>query len=339
MLVKEILLGKLAERTPLWMMRQAGRYLPEYKKIRAHFPSFMEFCYTPDAATEVTLQPIDRFDFDAAIIFSDILVIPDALGQKVSFKPDHGPVLSTFQQDKLRFSDVAGFKNHLQPVYEAISQTRSKLSKDKALYGFAGSPWTLACYMVEEGKSEAFAKIKAFQKHSDFRNLLDNLTDMVGQHLIAQIDAGADIVQVFDSWASLIDREDFEDVLIKPALRIAKIVHETHPQTPVVYYARGGADLPVAFANAARDYCHPLALGIHHDVDLAVVKDLPFALQGNLSPEVLLTGGQNLDRQIDRILFTTQGKPHIFNLGHGILKETPINHVERLVEKVRSFRI
>lgn len=339
MLIKDTLLGKQNTRTPLWMMRQAGRYLPEYKVVRANFPSFMEFCYTPKSACEVTLQPISRFDFDAAIIFSDILVIPDALGQKVSFKLDHGPVLEAFTPKKLEKNITHALFNHLGPVYEAISLTKSKLSPEKALYGFAGSPWTLACYMVEEGKSENFSKIRAYSQTPEFLEILDLLTESVAIHLIHQIEAGADIVQLFDSWASVVDSCDYEEFLLNPALKIMKKVHEVYPEVPFVYYARSKSPLLLQFSSMIKGYTPPIILGVHQDVSLDDLDDVNLTLQGNLCPEILCEGGEKLTLAIEAILEKMRGKRHIFNLGHGILKETPIDHVRKLVDAVRSERL
>ena len=338
MLITDVISGKKVERTPLWMMRQAGRYLPEYKKVRADFPSFMDFCYTPKAACEVTLQPISRFDFDAAIIFSDILVIPDALGQKVSFRPDHGPVLNEFSFARLEKKLSDRFFDHLSPVYDAITMTKQSLSVEKALYGFAGSPWTLACYMVEEGKSDTFSKIHHFSKDPTFLDFIDFLVEAVARHLIHQIDAGADVVQLFDSWAGIVDASNEDDFLINPALKVMKKVHEKHPKTPFVYYARSKSPLLLQFSSKIREYEHPIALGVHQDVDLDDLSGVHVALQGNLCPEILCHGGRPLDVAIEEIFSKMQGRSHIFNLGHGILKETPLEHVHTLVNAVRGYR-
>jgi len=337
MLIQDVIFGKKSAHTPLWMMRQAGRYLPEYLEVRKNFPDFMQFCYTPKAACEVTLQPITRFDFDAAIIFSDILVIPDALGQKVWFEPDHGPKLGGFDLSTLEKSKITSILKSLEPVYEAISLTKSRLSREKALFGFAGSPWTLACYMVEEGKSTDFSNIKRFSKTPEFSSLLKLLEDAVSAHLIAQIEAGADVVQLFDSWASLLDDEsEMESFLLKPAQNIMKKVHEKYPKVPFVYYARGGSTLISRFSRLNERYEGPIVLGVHQNVDLNEVKHLPFPLQGNLCPEVLCNGGGALDSAVDEILEKMDGNPYIFNLGHGILKETPLLHVEQMIKRVRG---
>lgn len=341
MLIKDIFFKKEKTRTPLWMMRQAGRYLPEYRKIRADFPDFMNFCYTPKAACEVTLQPITRFDFDAAIIFSDILVIPDALGQKVGFKPDHGPILAEFKPFELEKNVSKGFFDYLSPVYETLSLARNKLSPEKALYGFAGSPWTLACYMVEEGKSQDFLNIKQYAKNPEtaheFMQILDLLTEAVAIHLIHQIDAGADIVQLFDSWASLVDDEDHAAFLIQPAVKIMKKVHAKHPNVPFVYYARSKSPVLLKINALCQDYRYPLGLGVHQGVDLGDVYTLSLPIQGNLCPEILLKGGEDLHSAVINIMEKMRDRLHIFNLGHGILKETPIEHVHQLVKTVRNF--
>ncbi|MBX9976654.1 MAG: uroporphyrinogen decarboxylase, partial [Alphaproteobacteria bacterium] len=201
MMIRNLFLKKNPSRTPMWFMRQAGRYLPEYMAIRRHFDDFIQFCYTPEMAAEVTLQPMRRFDLDAAIIFSDILVIPDALGQKVTFQKDHGPVLGEYSLSTFLKKTPDHITHHLGKVYDAIALTRSKLEKDKELFGFSGTPWTLACYMVEEGKSQYFHQIIHYSADADFKTLLTLLTETIALHLINQIEAGADMIQVVVSWA------------------------------------------------------------------------------------------------------------------------------------------
>ncbi len=339
MIVRETLLGKKTARLPLWFMRQAGRYLPEYQAIRHNFSDFMAFCYSPKEATEVTLQPITRFDLDAAIIFSDILVIPDALGQRVSFKKNHGPVLEKYKIKNYVDVDDDSFSIDLAPVYEAISQTRAKLSKDKALFGFAGTPWTLACYMIEEGKSEHFSKIINHCSDKDFDVLLDLLTHKVTLHLKNQIKAGADVVQLFDSWAIKAPAEDRERLLINPFIKIAKAIHQDFPSTPIVYYSRGEASLSVAIARAVEEHLPdvPIALGLWQGVDFAdITPHTTLPLQGNLDPELLLQGDEAMEIAAKKICSHMAERPFVFNLGHGIIKETPPENLTRLIRCVRG---
>jgi len=325
---------------PIWLMRQAGRYLPEYRAIRATTKSFLEFCYTPDKAVEVTLQPIRRFGLDAAIIFSDILVVPDALGQKVWFEEGEGPKLEALT-DPSQFGRLsrARIADHLAPVYEAIRQTRAALPAETALLGFAGAPFTLACYMIEGSGSKDFAKVKqwAYGHPESFRLLIDLLVEAVVDHLAYQVDAGVDAVQLFDSWAGVLPEEQLFHWSLDPMVRIAKGLRERHPGIPVIAFPRavGPAMLmyrrPDTFAALSID----TGIGAHW-----AAKELQphICLQGNLDPIMLVAGGAALEREATRILDKLGHGPFVFNLGHGVVPQTPPDNVARLVEIVRNWK-
>ena len=271
---------------PVWLMRQAGRYLPEYRAVRATTKSFLEFCYTPDKAVEVTLQPIRRFDFDAAIIFSDILVVPHALGQKVWFEEGEGPRLEPLT-DPVQFGQLSRARvgEFLKPVYEAIRQTRAALAKDKALLGFAGAPFTLACYMIEGAGSRDFLKVKrwAYSHPESFGLLIDLLVDSVVDHLVNQIEAGADAVQLFDSWAGVLPEEQLFRWSLEPMVRIAKGVRARHPNVPVIAFPRAVG--PAALMYRRSDVFAALSIDTGIGAHWAAKELQPhICLQGNLDP-------------------------------------------------------
>lgn len=326
------------KRQPLWMMRQAGRYLPEYREIRATAKSFLDFCYTPDLAIEATLQPIRRFGFDAAIIFSDILVIPDALGQGVRFAEGEGPKLDALAGvEAIRALPSMIDLVKLQPVYEALRGTRAALPKETTLIGFCGAPWTLATYMIA-GKGtpdQAPARSFAYAEPEAFALLIEKLVKACIDHLVAQIEAGAEAVQIFDSWAGPLPEREFRAWCERPMRDIISGVRAYYPDVPVIAFPRGISGGFGRFVGEAG----PDAIGLDTAARLGEArKTIPsnVVTQGNLDPLVLVAGGEALDRAIDDIRDATQGQRHIFNLGHGILPPTPIAHVERLVEKVRG---
>ena len=325
---------------PIWLMRQAGRYLPEYRAVRATTRSFLEFCYTPDKAVEVTLQPIRRFGFDAAIIFSDILVVPDALGQKVWFEEGEGPKLEALT-DPVQFGQLsrARLADRLAPVYHAIRLTRAALPVDTALLGFAGAPFTLACYMIEGGGSRDFAKVKgwAYSHPESFALLIDLLVEAVVDHLDYQIDAGVDAVQLFDSWAGVLPEEQLFGWSLEPMVRIAHAMRARHPKTPILAFPRavGPAALmyrrPDAFAALSLD----TGIGAHW-----AAKELQphICVQGNLDPLMLVAGGVAMEREATRILDKLGHGSFVFNLGHGVVPQTPPDHVAHLVDIVRNWK-
>ena len=331
-------LGQSQERPPIWIMRQAGRYLPEYRAVRSKAKNFLELCYTPDLATEVTLQPLRRFDLDAAILFSDILVIPDALGQSVRFETGEGPVL-----DPVRAESVAGLGkersalDHLAPVLETVRRVRAALAPEKTLIGFCGSPWTVATYMIggRGSPDQAAARLFALQHPQAFAGLMDVLVETSVDYLVAQFEAGADVVQLFESWALNLDDAAFAERVIEPNRRIVEGVRARVPNAPIIGFPRGAAGNLARYA----DQTGVNALGLDYATPLDfAVKHLPesLAVQGNLDPLRLVAGGAQLDTRVDQIIAAFAGRPHIFNLGHGIVPETPIEHVERLVNRVKN---
>ena len=334
------LAGTRSPTPPVWLMRQAGRYLPEYRAVRAPTRSFLEFCYTPDKAVEVTLQPIRRFGLDAAIIFSDILVIPDALGQKVWFEEGEGPKLEALT-DPIQFGQLsrARIPEYLAPVYEAIRHTRAELPKDTALLGFAGAPFTLACYMIEGSGSRDFAKTKqwAFAHPQSFGLLIELLIEAVVDHLGHQATAGADAVQIFDSWAGILPEGELFRWSVEPMARIACALRERHPKTPVIVFPRGVGPATLMYRRPQEFSALSIdtSIGAHW-----AAKELQphICVQGNLDPLMLVVGGRAMEEEATRILDKLGNGPFIFNLGHGVVPQTPPDHVARLVEIVRNWK-
>ncbi len=331
--------GQTPARTPFWLMRQAGRYLPEYRAVRQQAGGFLKMCYTPDLATEVTLQPLRRFDMDAAIIFSDILVIPHALGQDLTFAEGEGPRLPpiTSEADLARLS-LLGVEEHVQPVYQALRQTRAALPADKALIGFIGAPWTVACYMVD-GRGGDFPLARAMAKNNPelFARIIDLVVDASITYLLGQIAAGANAVQIFDSWASAAGADGFARWIVAPVKKIVAAVHAAYPGFPVIGFPRGCAMQAAYYARETGVQ----AVGVDQHADIgAVAATVPanLCLQGNLNPEILLAGGYDMARQAKQIITAMVGRPFIFNLGHGIIKETPPEHVAQLADIIRTFK-
>lgn len=332
--------GRKTNRIPLWLMRQAGRYLPEYRDVRAKAGGFLKMVYDPALAAAVTLQPLRRFDLDAAILFSDILVVPHALGLGLDFLEGEGPRLETVcDADGVARLRRDGLMRRLSPVIEAALRVRGDLSGDKALIGFAGSPWTVASYMVHGGGGHDFAAIKdwAARDPQGFGGLIDVLVDCTVEYLDAQIRAGADAVQLFESWAGVLTGADFQRWVIAPNARIATGVKALHPGVPVIGFPRSGvaADVAAFAAGAGID-----AVGLSQDVDLiwvAQVLQPSVCVQGNLAPEILLEGGNRMVESVLAICETLGRGPFVFNLGHGVIKETPPEHVAALVEAVHGW--
>ena len=323
---------------PIWLMRQAGRYLPEYREIRAKAPSFVDFCYTPTLATEATLQPIRRFGFDAAILFSDILVMPDALGQNVSFEAGEGPKLPPIRDeaDFLKLREEPDW-SRLAPVFETVSRVKAALGPETALIGFCGAPWTVASYMIagEGTPDQAPARVFAYRERELFQRLIDRLADSSAEYLLRQIAAGAEAVQIFDSWSGVLPPEEFERWCVKPIERIVARLKAQAPSTPIIAFPRGAATQLGKFTEFEGVSC----IGLDTAVEPRVVAGmLPqrFALQGNLDPLALIAGGRALEEGVARVLTGFEGRAHVFNLGHGILPQTPIAHVERMLALVRG---
>ena len=318
---------------PLWMMRQAGRYLPEYREVRAKAGSFLGLCDNPELAAEVTLQPIRRFGFDAAIIFSDILTIPIALGHQVVF--DEGPKLAPLASVAGLERDPEKWRPILAPVYEALRIAREGLSADKALLGFAGAPWTLAVYLAGGGNDEQkAARLWAYRDPAGFQQLIDLLVEAVAQHLIWQLDAGANAVQLFDSWASGLPPDLFARYVVKPSAAIVDRIRRVKPDAKIIGFPRA-ATMAGLENYAATAGVNVISLDPSTDMKWAVQK-LGVVLQGNLDPLALIAGGDALRGAVDDILAATKGTSFIFNLGHGILPPTPIEHVHELVKLVRG---
>jgi uroporphyrinogen decarboxylase len=332
-----VLDGGVAETPPIWLMRQAGRYLPEYRAIRSTVPSFLDLCLDPDRATEVTLQPVRRFGFDAAIVFSDILMTPFALGRSVRFVEGEGPRLDPIDQDGISALAIDRVETALAPLFETVSRVREGLDTEKALIGFCGAPWTVATYMIagRGTPDQAPARILAACQPELFGRLIDRLIEASVTSLTGQLRAGADVVQVFDSWAGVLNDPDFDRWSIAPTAEVVRRVRNAVPGARVIGFPKGaGLRLERYARKTGVD-----AIGIDWTVPLDHARERlqPLvAVQGNLDPIVLLTGGAGLDRAIDTLIEGLAGGRFIFNLGHGILPETPIAHVERLVGRVRG---
>jgi uroporphyrinogen decarboxylase len=337
---KPLLRALARERTevlPIWLMRQAGRYLPEYRAIREKTDSFLDLCFNPALAAEVTLQPIRRFGFDAAILFSDILVVPHALGQRVTFEVGEGP-----QLDALREPSALGRLHteldhgKLAPVYETIARVKGELPRHIALLGFCGAPWTVATYMIAgRGTADQLpARLFAYRHPDALARLIDVLVEASAAYLIEQFAAGVDAVQIFDTWAGVLPADEFQRWCVEPTVRIVSAVRAQVPAARIIGFPRGaGTELPRYLDAVPID-----AVGLDWMTELNFARDHiqpRRTVQGNLDPLALLAGGAALDRATDAILEALGGGPFIFNLGHGILPDTPIAHVERLIARVR----
>jgi uroporphyrinogen decarboxylase len=335
----DALSGKTGLRPPFWFMRQAGRYLPEYREIRAQASGFLDLCYTPERAARVTLQPIERFRPDAAILFSDILVIPDAIGQEVGFVEGTGPVLTPVTSGAdLAKLDPGRTLAHLAPVFETVSRVREELSDDVALVGFAGAPWTVATYMTEGGSSRDFNAVKswAVRDRADFASLMDILVTSTTEYLVAQVEAGAQALQLFDTWAGAVPANDFDAWVIAPTARIIAGVKARAPDVPIIGFARGIGDRLEGYIRGTGVD----AVGLDASMTAAEVatKIQPVCpVQGNLDPAYLMVGGDEMERAAREILDALGAGPFVFNLAHSIHKDTPFSHVERLAEIVREW--
>ena len=332
------LAGERQQRPPTWLMRQAGRYLPEYRELRARAATFLDFCYTPKLAVEATLQPIRRFGFDAAILFCDILVLPDALGQNVSFETGEGPRLDPIggREDFDKLRETPDWRR-LAPVFEAMAGVKAALPAETALIGFCGAPWTVASYMIAgRGTPEqAPARLLAYRQPELFAALIDRLADASADYLSLQVEAGAEAVQVFDSWSGVLPGPEFERWCVAPLKRLVARLKARHAHIPVIAFPRGAATHLGRFAEVEG----LAALGLDTATDPKVAATLlppRLALQGNLDPLALIVGGGALDAAVDATLAAFAPRAHIFNLGHGILPETPIAHVERMLARLRG---
>ena len=332
---------KKVDRPPIWLMRQAGRYLPEYRAIRKKTGTFLSLCYTPELASEITMQPLKRYPLDAAIIFSDILVIPDALGQKVDFKEGVGPVLGVMERPlKITQYKKNQVNKYLSPVYEALELVRKKLPKSKSLIGFSGAPWTIATYMLEGGTSRNFVKTKgwAYNQPKKFGQFIALLEDVLAEHLICQIEAGADVVQIFDSWAGALPDGAFEKWCVEPIARIAKKVSEAAPSVPIIVFPRLAGIKYEKFKNLSGVSCISVDQSVSLEWALMALQGRT-VLQGNLDPVCLICGGKALEKETKRILKVVENKPFIFNLGHGVLPQTPPENVSALCDLVVNWKL
>ncbi|MCG8690217.1 MAG: uroporphyrinogen decarboxylase [Minwuiales bacterium] len=332
--------GVVGERPPFWLMRQAGRYLPEYRDLRQSVSGFLELCYTPDLAVEVTLQPIRRFKPDAAILFADILLVPDALGQDVAFKEGEGPVLDPVRTvEAVRRLEDEGLHDHLAPVYETVKRLRTELPDDVALIGFAGAPWTVATYMVEGGSSKDFSTVKrwALSDPDGFGELMDRLVSATVDYLDQQVQAGAEALQLFDTWAGALPEVAYRRWCLEPIAAIARAIRDKHPSVPVIAFPRGSGMLYETVAKSGA--VQGLSLDSSVPLDWAAQALQPHCtVQGNLDPQLLVVGGEPMQAEIDRILDTLGHGPFVFNLGHGIVPYTPVENVLELADQIRSWR-
>lgn len=333
-LLLNTLRGENANKRPVWLMRQAGRYLPEYRELRAEKGGFLALVYDTDAAAEITLQPIRRFGFDGAILFSDILIVPYAMGQDLQFLAGEGPKLSPRLVDHA-LTGLMAVPERLAPIYETVRKVRSALPVDKTMLGFAGSPWTVATYMVagEGSRDQHETRAMAYRDPQAFGAIIDAIVDVTVDYLSGQIEAGAEAVQLFDSWAGSLAPAQFERWVIAPTAAIVSAVKARYPEVPVIGFPKGSGEKLAAYAReTAVD-----AVGVDETIDpLWAARVLPEGLpvQGNLDPLLLLSGGQDLDRQAHRVLDAFADRPHVFNLGHGIGQHTPIENVEQLLSTV-----
>jgi uroporphyrinogen decarboxylase len=336
----EVLSDRRQAVPPIWMMRQAGRYLPEYRDLRAKAGGFLDLCFNPEFAAEVTLQPIRRFKFDAAIIFSDILVVPYALGRDVRFEVGEGPRLDPLDTpEKIATLASRADFDRLEPVYEALRRVRRELDAKIALIGFCGAPWTVATYMVagQGTPDQAPARLMAYRHPQAFAKIIDALVENSITYLLGQLKAGADVLQIFDTWAGVLPPREFERWSIEPTRRIVDGVRQHMPEAKIIGFPRGaGALLPAYVERTGVD-----AVSIDWTAEPSLIRERVqnrVAVQGNLDPLALIAGGEALDRAVDEVLMNYANGRLIFNLGHGIQPETPIAHVERMIERVRAYR-
>ena len=330
-----VLRGERRDPPPVWLMRQAGRYLPEYRALRAEKGGFLELCYDPQAAAEITLQPIRRFGFDGAILFSDILVIPHAMGQQLWFETGEGPRLAPSLLDG-DFASLVPEKARLDPIYETVRRVVADLPPATTMLGFAGSPWTVATYMVagQGTKDQNPARRLAYRDSAAFQRLIDAIVGATVDYLVGQIDAGVEAVQLFDSWAGSLAPDEFLRWVVAPNRAIVEQLRARRPNVPIIGFPKGiGEKLPVYARETQVD-----ALGIDETIDPAWAdENLPKGLpvQGNLDPLALIAGGSAVENAVNRIRTAFSKRPHIFNLGHGILPDTPVVHVENLMAMIR----
>jgi uroporphyrinogen decarboxylase len=330
--IKNCILNKDTTTNPIWLMRQAGRYLPEFREIRKNNQDFIKLCLNENLSSEITLQPLKRFGFDAAIIFSDILMIPYGMDQEVNFEKNIGPKLGDLSIDKIKEIDEGSFTQRLNPIYKAISQTsRSDLLNNKDLIGFVGAPWTILVYMINKMSPKKGLPQKLFNDFSLINSLLDIIEKFIKLHIKNQIDAGANIIQIFDSWAGLLENK-IPEYIYKPTFNIVEYVKQLG--VPVICFPRGIKDY--------KKFCEivkPDMVNIDYEVDpKKIIKEITIPVQGGLNPKVLLTDKENLKKEVKKYLTIFKDHPYVFNLGHGILPETKIDLVKELINIVRNYK-
>lgn len=336
-LLLDTLRGTNAARRPVWLMRQAGRYLPEYRELRAQKGGFLPLVYDSAAAAEITLQPLRRFGFDGAILFSDILIVPYAMGQDLQFLAGEGPHLSPRLLDTA-LGALEAVPERLEPIYETVRQVRAALTPEQTMLGFAGSPWTIATYMVngEGSRDQHDTRAYAYQDRAAFQAIIDAIVAVTVDYLEGQIRAGAEAVQLFDSWAGSLAPAEFERWVIAPNAAIVRQLRARCPGGPIIGFPKGVGEKLAAYARETGVD----AVGIDETIDpLWAARELPAGMpvQGNLDPLLLLAGGTELEHQARRVLDAFADRPHVFNLGHGIGQFTPIDHVEALLAVVRGW--
>jgi len=330
--IKNCIVNKDTTKNPIWLMRQAGRYLPEFREIRKNNQDFIKLCLNENLSSEITLQPIKRFGFDAAIIFSDILMVPYGMDQEVNFEKGFGPKLGNLNINKIKKTDENNFSIKLNPVYKAISQiSKNNLLKNRDLIGFVGAPWTILVYMMNKMSPKKGLPEKFFNDFSLINSLLDIIEKFLKLHIKNQIDAGANVIQIFDSWAGLLE-DKIPEYIYKPTFNIVEYVKKL--EVPVICFPRGIKNY--------KKFCEmvkPDMVNIDYEVDpKKIIKDIKIPIQGGLNPKVLLTDKDNLRKEVEKYLTIFKDHPYVFNLGHGILPETKIELVKELIDIVRNFK-
>ena len=332
-----VLRGERRDPPPVWLMRQAGRYLPEYRALRATKDGFLGLAYDPEAAAEVTVQPLRRFAFDGAILFSDILIVPHAIGQHLEFVAGEGPRLSPPLMNATLESLQPAMK-HLEPIYATVARVKAALSPETTFLGFAGSPWTVATYMVagQGSREQSEARRLAYLEPARFQAIIERIEEVTLTYLSGQIEAGVDAVQLFDSWSGSLAPSEFEQWVIAPTARLVRALKARHPQIPIIGFPKGAGGKLVAYA----EQTGVDAVGLDETVDPAwadAVLPPGLPVQGNLDPLALIAGGDTLRAAVERIRAAFPTRPHSFNLGHGIQQDTPIAHVEQLVALLKPL--
>ena len=330
--IKKVIINKKTDLNPVWIMRQAGRYLPEFREIRKHNTDFIKLCLNEKLSSEITLQPLKRFDLDAAIIFSDILMLPYGLDQNVEFKKNFGPILGNLNLEKISNLDEIDFVKKVYPVYNAINLVNNnQITKNKSTIGFVGAPWTLMVYMINQQSPKLKLKKDFFKDNFLINRILIILEKFLKVHIKNQIDNGAEVIQIFDSWAGLLDEKDLPNYVYVPTLNLVDYIKSLN--TPVICFPRGIKDY--------KNYCEivrPDVICIDYEVDpLKISKEIKIPVQGGLDPKVLLTNKENLKKEIKKYLDIFKDHPYIFNLGHGVLPETDPNMMDYLVKTVKDY--